>query len=72
MTNADPPTNTDPAEEPTPERVATAYRLRALHGEALYPDTGICSWCLKRWPCPDSRWAEWIVRRAEQQRDTRT
>jgi len=43
-------------------RLATARRLRALHQQQKFPEPEICGWCLKRWPCPDRRWAERVVR----------
>ncbi len=45
-------------------RLATARRLRALHQQQAFPEPDICGWCLKRWPCPDRRWAERVVRAA--------
>jgi hypothetical protein len=53
-----------PQDEVDAITLATARRLRALHEELGYPDPGICAWCLKRWPCPDRRWADHVERRA--------
>jgi hypothetical protein len=43
-------------------KVATARRLRGLHHQQTFPEPDICGWCLKRWPCPDWRWAERVLR----------
>lgn len=45
---------------PTPEREATAHRLRTLHTV----EDDCCWWCGKHWPCPDERWANRVLRRA--------
>jgi hypothetical protein len=50
--------------DPTPAKVATARRLLDLHRARGIPVNDFCSWCLKRWPCPDVRWSTAILRRA--------
>jgi len=45
-------------------KLATARRLKALHQQQKFPEPDICAWCLKRWPCPDRRWAERVMRQA--------
>lgn len=67
---------TDDGIEPlTPERLATARRLLELHygrlPEAL-PE--VCGWCLRPWVdggCPDRRWSEYIIGRAQNERIAR-
>jgi hypothetical protein len=49
---------------PPAERIATARRLRDLHGQRDDPYDAICRWCLKPWPCPDERWSERVLRLA--------
>lgn len=51
-----------PLPTPTPERVATAGRLRELHRQRADGGGAICGWCLKPWPCPDERWAALLLR----------
>jgi hypothetical protein len=43
-------------------KLATARRLKVLHQQQTFPEPDICAWCLKRWPCPDRRWAERVLR----------
>jgi len=47
---------------PTPERIATARRLLAMHTRICVPEP-ICHWCLRRWPCPDVRWSAQMLHR---------
>lgn len=49
-------------------KLATARRLRALHQQQKFPEPDICGWCLKRWPCPDRRWAERVIQTAANNR----
>jgi len=48
----------------TPELIATARRLLALHEHVPGSYTPVCLMCLKGWPCPDRRWAQRQLRRA--------
>jgi len=52
----------DRSPAPAAEQAMTARRLARLHGPMAAPHQGICSWCLKLWPCPDKRWIERTLR----------
>ena len=54
--------NGTPDEYVDASKLATAHRLKALHQQQKFPEPEICAWCLKRWPCPDRRWAERVMR----------
>jgi hypothetical protein len=62
--------NDDPVARAAPpaERIATARRLRELHGQRENPYEPICRWCLKSWPCPDERWSKRVLRLAAEAR----
>jgi hypothetical protein len=53
-------------DSPSPEQVATAFRLRELHRRRPEPLEPICWWCLKNWPCPDEQWASRILHRGQE------
>lgn len=48
---------------PTPQRKATAIRLREMHQRVCVPEPA-CNFCLRPWPCPDVRWSQLVLDRA--------